>query len=72
MTISKKLKSTSQVTYKTTFVILFKLFSNGDSFKCNETLGNATDLVTHQCDSCENVKQFVVMSPHVMPHPIIS
>ena len=31
-----------------------------------------TDLVTHQCDSCENVKEFVVTSPHVMPHPIVS
>ena len=37
MTISKMHKSTSQVTYKTIFVILFKLFSNGDSFKFNET-----------------------------------
>ena len=31
-----------------------------------------TDLVMRQCDSRENVKDFVVMSPHVMPHPIIS
>ena len=26
----------------------------------------------YQCDSCENVKEFVMMSPHVMPHPIVS
>ena len=26
----------------------------------------------HQRDSGENAKEFVVMSPHVMPHPIIS
>ena len=25
-----------------------------------------------QCDSCENVKEFVVMSPHIMPRPILS
>ena len=31
-----------------------------------------TDLVTRQCDSRENVKEFIVTSPHVMPHPIIS
>ena len=31
-----------------------------------------TDLVTHQHDSCENAKEFVVTSPHVMPCPIIS
>ena len=31
-----------------------------------------TDLVTYQRDSCENVKEFVVMSPHIMPHPFVS
>ena len=31
-----------------------------------------TDLVTCHCESCENVKEFVVTSPHVMPHPIVS
>ena len=25
-----------------------------------------------QCDSHENMKEFIVMSPHVMPHPIVS
>ena len=30
------------------------------------------DLVMGQRDSCENAKQFVVMSPHVMPHSIVS
>ena len=25
-----------------------------------------------QCDSCENAKEFVMRSPHVMPHPIVS
>ena len=25
-----------------------------------------------QCDSRENVKEFVMTSPHVMPHPIVS
>ena len=24
-----------------------------------------------QCDSHENMKEFVMMSPHVMPHPIV-
>ena len=33
---------------------------------------NATDLVMYQCDSHENVKEFVMMSPHVMLHPIVS
>ena len=31
-----------------------------------------TDLVMYQHDFCENAKEFIVMSPHVMPHPIIS
>ena len=31
-----------------------------------------TDLVTYQRDSHENVKEFVVTSPHIMPHPIVS
>ena len=31
-----------------------------------------TDLITYQCDSCEYMKEFVMMSPHVMPHPIVS
>ena len=31
-----------------------------------------TDLVMHQHDSHENVKEFIMMSPHVMPHPIVS
>ena len=31
-----------------------------------------TDLVTCQCDSHENVKEFIVTSPHVMPCPIVS
>ena len=26
----------------------------------------------YQQDSHENVKEFIVMSPHVMPHPIMS
>ena len=26
----------------------------------------------HQRDSYENMKEFVMTSPHVMPHPIIS
>ena len=54
------------------FIILFKLFSIGDSFKFNATQKNATDLVTRQHDSRENVKEFVVTSPHVMPRQIIS
>ena len=50
------------------FILLyFKLFSIGDSFKFK-----ATDLVTRQRDSRENVKEFVMTSPHVMPHPIVS
>ena len=31
-----------------------------------------TDLVTCLCDSHETVKQFIMTSLHVMPHPIIS
>ena len=31
-----------------------------------------TDLVMHQGDSCENMKEFIMTSAHVMPHPIIS
>ena len=31
-----------------------------------------TDLVTCQHDSCENIKEFAVMSPHVMQCPIVS
>ena len=33
---------------------------------------NATDLVTRQHDSRENVKEFIVTSPHIMPRPIVS
>ena len=35
-------------------------------------LRNATDLVMYQCDSRENMKEFVMTSPHIMPHPIVS
>ena len=31
-----------------------------------------TDLVTYQPDSCGNMKEFIMMSPHVMPCPIFS
>ena len=31
-----------------------------------------TDLVTRQRDSRENAKEFIMMSPHVMPRPIVS
>ena len=31
-----------------------------------------TYLVMCHHDSCENVKEFVMMSSHVTPHPIIS
>ena len=31
-----------------------------------------TDLVTRHCYSHENTKEFVMMSPHVMPRPIVS
>ena len=31
-----------------------------------------TDLITCQCYSRENVREFVMMSPHVMPRPIVS
>ena len=57
---------------KQLFIILFKLFSIGDSSKIQSDSRNMTDLVTCQCDSCENAKEFVLTSPHVMPHPIIS
>ena len=35
-------------------------------------LKDATDLVTRQQDSRENVKEFIMTSPHVMPRPIVS
>ena len=64
------------------FYYFIKSFSIGDSFKFNATqlvthlnfmrLKNATDLVTRQHDSRENVKEFVVTSPHVMPRPNVS
>ena len=31
-----------------------------------------TDLVTYQHDSHENMKEFIMTSPHVMPCPITS
>ena len=31
-----------------------------------------TDLVMSQHDSCENAKEFIMMSQHIMPHPIVS
>ena len=31
-----------------------------------------TDLVTYQYDSRENVKELIMTSPHIMPHPIVS
>ena len=31
-----------------------------------------TDLVMYHRDSCENAKEFIVMSPYIRPHPIIS
>ena len=66
--------SPSKDTYKIIFIILFKLFSICNSFEFKVTQiyrSSVTDLVMCQCESCENVKDFVT-SPHVMPHPIIS
>ena len=54
------------------FLILFKLFSIGDSFKSKANQENATDLVTRQCYSRENAKEIIVTSPHVMARPIVS
>ena len=31
-----------------------------------------TDLVMYQHDSRENMKEFIMISPHVMPCPIVS
>ena len=62
--------STSRDTCKTILFILFELFSIGDSFKFKAT--EATDLVTRQRDSRDNVKEFIVTSPHITPRPIIS
>ena len=31
-----------------------------------------TDLVMRQRDSHENMKEFIMTSPHIMPHPIVS
>ena len=63
---------TSKVTCKTIFIILFKLFSIGDSFEFKVTCEMRLILVMSHCDSCENMKEFIMMSPHVMPCPIIS
>ena len=49
------------------FFMLFKLFSTCNSFEFK-----VTEETQCQCDSCENMKEFVMMSPHVTPHPIIS
>ena len=54
------------------FFILFKLFSIGDSFEFKVTCEMRRILVMSHCDSCENMKEFIVMSPHVMPCPIVS
>ena len=67
--------STPKVTYKTIFIILFKLFSicNSFEFKVIQIYRSSmTDLVMCQCESHENVKESFVTSPHVMPHPIVS
>ena len=53
-------------------IILYKLFSIGDSFEFKATRETRLILVTYQRDSCENVNEFILMSPHVMPHPIVS
>ena len=31
-----------------------------------------TDLVMYKCDSCESTKDFIMMSPRVMPHSVVS
>ena len=67
--------STSKVTRKTIFTILFKWFSICNSFEFKATQiywSSMTDLVMCQCESYENVKELLMMSPHVMPHPIVS
>ena len=51
-------------------IILYILFSIGDSFEFKATRETRLILVTYQRDSCENVNEFILMSPHVMPHPI--
>ena len=53
-------------------IIFFKLFSIGNSFEFKATPETRLILVTYQRDSCENMKEFVLTSPHVMPHPIVS
>ena len=60
-----------EIHVKQIFIILFELFSIGDSFNLKHSI-DATDLVTRQHDSRENAKDFVVTSPHLMPHPIVS
>ena len=54
------------------FIISFKLFSICNSFESKVTQEARLILVTCQHDSHENVKEFIMMSPHVMPHPIVS
>ena len=54
---------------------LFKMFSicNSFEFKASQiNRSSATDLVMCQCESHENMKEFFMMSPHIMPHPIVS
>ena len=67
--------SMPKVTYKTIFIVLFKLFSICHSFELKVTQiyrSSTTDLVMCQYESHENVKEYFMTSPHVMPHPIIS
>ena len=58
--------NTSKDTYKNNY--LFKLFSLLNKSDSRST----TDLVMYQCDSHENMKDFIMTSPHVIPHPILS
>ena len=55
--------------------MLFNLFSICSSFEFKATQiyrSSATDLAMYQHESHENVEEFFMMSPHVMPHLIIS
>ena len=70
-----KIQQVHQKLHTKYFFILFKLFSICHSFEFKATQiyrSSATDLVMCQCGSFENMKEFFMMSPHVMPHPIVS
>ena len=64
-----KIQQVHQKIHTEQFIILFKLFSHICLMRDSR---NTTDLVTYQHDSRENMKEFVMTSPHIMLCPIVS